>query len=37
MKELRTSNKQISNETIDLVANSQTYQDVRDKVADVVC
>ena len=37
MKDLRESNKQISPETIDLVANSQLYQDVREKVADVVC
>ena len=37
MKDLRESNKQISPDTIDLVANSQLYQDVREKVADVVC
>lgn len=37
MSEIRNSNKQISDDTINLVANSQTYQEVRDKVADVVC
>lgn len=37
MKGLRNSNKQISEDTIELVANSQTYQDIREKVADIVC
>ena len=37
MKNLKQSNRQISDETIDIVASSQTYQDVREKVADVVC
>ena len=37
MKNLRENNRQIKDDTIDLVASSQTYQDIREKVADVVC
>lgn len=37
MKETRTSRKNLSDTTIDEIANTWTYQDVRDKVADVVC
>lgn len=37
MKELRTERRNITDPTIDAVANSGTYQDVREKVADIVC
>jgi hypothetical protein len=37
MKELRTERRNITDPTIDEVANSGTYQDVREKVADIVC
>ena len=37
MKWLRTGRKNISDRTIDEIANSGAYQDVREKVADIVC
>ena len=37
MKEINSSKKNIQPDTIDEIANSWTYQDVRDKVADIVC
>lgn len=37
MKNVRTSRRNLTDDTIDRIANSWTYQDVRDKVADIVC
>jgi len=37
MKRVRNSRRNLTDPTIDAIANSGTYQDVREKVADIVC